>query len=109
MAQSVYVTHHSMRTIKLVDNFEGNEAKCISFHEADYECEYCGYIRNGYGYEDSNFHNNVIPDMVCPKCDKKAEPHVDTVELAKEVDATAIEYAKPQAWYFTYSYNLWYP
>ena len=40
---------------------------------ADYECEHCEYIeRNGYGYDDTNFHQNVIPDMKCPKCGKKA-------------------------------------
>ena len=38
---------------------------------ADYECEHCGYIKkDSYGYDDLNFHNNVIPQMECPKCGK---------------------------------------
>lgn len=38
--------------------------------EAIYECEHCGYIENGYGYDDTNFHQNVIPTMTCTKCRK---------------------------------------
>jgi len=42
------------------------------FH-ADYECEKCGHIEEDKsGYDDSNFHNNVIPAMVCPKCGESA-------------------------------------
>lgn len=40
--------------------------------QAIYECEHCSHKRNGYGYDDSHFHNNVIPDMECEKCGKKA-------------------------------------
>jgi len=40
--------------------------------EADYECEHCGHICNGRGYDDANFHENVIPSMPCPECGKKA-------------------------------------
>ena len=39
---------------------------------AIYECEYCGYKEEGYGYDDPNFHNNVIPDKKCNSCGKKA-------------------------------------
>lgn len=39
---------------------------------AIYECEHCGYTKEDNGYDDANFHNNVIPDMVCPECGKKA-------------------------------------
>lgn len=36
---------------------------------ADYECPNCGHIeRNQSGYDDANFHKNVIPSMECPKC-----------------------------------------
>ena len=38
---------------------------------ADYECEYCGHEEEGNGYDDANFHNNVIPDMECKQCGKK--------------------------------------
>jgi predicted RNA-binding Zn-ribbon protein involved in translation (DUF1610 family) len=33
-----------------------------------YECEGCGHTKTGYGYDDSNFHQNVIPAMKCPAC-----------------------------------------
>ena len=39
---------------------------------AIYECEHCGHTETGYGYDDANFHNNVIPDKQCKKCGKKA-------------------------------------
>ena len=35
---------------------------------AIYECEHCGYTTKGRGYDDANFHNNVIPAMKCEKC-----------------------------------------
>ncbi len=37
---------------------------------AIYECEHCGYERRGYGYDDANFHNNVIPNMEFQQCSK---------------------------------------
>ena len=37
---------------------------------AIYECDHCGHEREGYGYDDSNFHCNVIPAMKCQKCNK---------------------------------------
>lgn len=40
--------------------------------EAIYECEHCGYTEKRGGYDDKNFHENVIPEMVCPRCGKKA-------------------------------------
>jgi len=41
------------------------------FH-AIYECESCGHTEKGYGYDDANFHQNVIPKMTCPVCNKEA-------------------------------------
>jgi predicted RNA-binding Zn-ribbon protein involved in translation (DUF1610 family) len=38
--------------------------------KALYECEGCGYTCQGRGYDDANFHQNVIPAMKCPKCGK---------------------------------------
>jgi len=38
--------------------------------QAVYECEHCGATENGYGYDDDNFHQNVIPKMTCSKCGK---------------------------------------
>lgn len=41
---------------------------------ADYICEGCGYIeKNKSGYDDRNFHDNVIPKMKCPECSKSRE------------------------------------
>lgn len=39
---------------------------------AIYECEHCGFEKEGSGYDDAFFHTKVIPDMTCPKCGKKA-------------------------------------
>ena len=39
---------------------------------AVYVCEHCGHKEQGYGYDDNNFHQNVIPSMSCGKCGKKA-------------------------------------
>lgn len=41
---------------------------------ADYECESCGHIeKHKSGYDDMNFHQNVIPKMVCPECGKTSK------------------------------------
>lgn len=41
---------------------------------ADYKCEHCGHIEeNESGYDDSFFHNNVIPNMKCSKCGKTSD------------------------------------
>ena len=40
---------------------------------AIYECEHCGFTKQGSGYDDDNFHQNVIPQMKCEKCDKTAD------------------------------------
>ena len=39
---------------------------------AIYECEHCGHTHESSGYDDLYFHQNVIPNMTCPKCNKKA-------------------------------------
>lgn len=39
---------------------------------AIYICEHCGYeTGTESGYDDANFHQNVIPDMACESCGKK--------------------------------------
>lgn len=40
--------------------------------QAIYECEHCGETVAGGGYDDAHFHHNVIPDMACKACGKKA-------------------------------------
>lgn len=51
--------------------------KILSQHRRDfraiYECEHCGFTKEEYGYDDTNFHQNVIPNKVCPQCGKKAD------------------------------------
>ena len=48
----------------------------ISQHRRDftamYECEHCGHEKEGRGYDDRNFHANVIPAMKCGECSKTA-------------------------------------
>ena len=39
---------------------------------AIYECEHCGATHEGNGYDDANFHQNVIPKMKCGACGKVA-------------------------------------
>ncbi len=40
--------------------------------KAIFECEFCGNTEEKWVYDDSNFHNNVIPDMECSECKKKS-------------------------------------
>lgn len=44
--------------------------------KAIYECEHCNYVSTekeyGFGYDDRNFHDNVIPKFECKACGKKA-------------------------------------
>lgn len=48
----------------------------ISQHRRDfkavYECEHCGHTHEGSGYDDTYFHNTVIPARECSACKKKA-------------------------------------
>lgn len=40
---------------------------------ADMECESCGHIEKDVsGYDDDNFHRNVIPEMECKSCGEKS-------------------------------------
>ena len=44
----------------------------VSQHRRDftavYECEHCGHLARGSGYDDRNFHDNVVPAMRCAAC-----------------------------------------
>lgn len=46
----------------------------LSQHRRDfraiYVCEHCGHEKEGSGYDDANFHDNVIPKMCCDACGK---------------------------------------
>lgn len=50
--------------------------KILSQHRRDfrarYKCEHCGHTEEGSGYDDHNFHRNVVPQMQCKSCGKKA-------------------------------------
>ncbi len=50
--------------------------KILNQHRRDfmaiYVCEHCGATEQGFGYDDSNFHQNVIPNMICKACGEKA-------------------------------------
>ena len=52
--------------------------KILSQHRRDfkavYECESCGAIKEGNGYDDDYFHSDVIPSMVCESCSATAGP-----------------------------------
>ena len=37
---------------------------------AIYVCESCGYEEERSGYDDRNFHDNVIPNIKCKQCEK---------------------------------------
>lgn len=39
---------------------------------AIYVCK-CGHEEQGYGYDDRNFHDNVIPNMKCKECGQVEE------------------------------------
>lgn len=40
---------------------------------AIYICEGCKYEEYGKGYDDKNFHENVIPEMICDKCGQSSK------------------------------------
>lgn len=40
---------------------------------ATMECDQCGHVVEGIsGYDDANYHANVIPKVKCPECGKTA-------------------------------------
>lgn len=36
--------------------------------KAIFKCEKCGHEFEGYGYDDDNYWNNVMPNAICMKC-----------------------------------------
>ena len=40
---------------------------------AIYKCEHCGFEEEGSGYDDSYFHNEIIPNKICKSCGKKGD------------------------------------
>lgn len=49
----------------------------VSQHRRDftaiYECEHCSHTETSSGYDDTYFHQTVIPQMKCKKCEKSAD------------------------------------
>lgn len=42
-------------------------------YSADMVCEHCGHHQiDAHGYDDANYHRNVIPNMKCKSCGEKA-------------------------------------
>lgn len=60
-------------------------------------CEHCGGTqKNGHGYNDSNYHNNVIPAMCCEKCGKSSADEVSALQFREfgsieELEQSVIE------------------
>ena len=48
------------------------KSQCRRDFLAIYECEHCGALKERSGYDDSYFHQEIIPKMVCPACGKNA-------------------------------------
>lgn len=50
--------------------------KILKQHRRDftaiYLCEHCGYEHEARGYDDANFHQNVVPKMHCEVCNRTA-------------------------------------
>ena len=36
--------------------------------KADFQCEKCGHSFYAWGYSDSNYYENVLPNAICPEC-----------------------------------------
>jgi ribosomal protein S27E len=63
----------------------------ISQHRRDFyanmKCEGCGHEKfNVYGYDDTNFHVNVIPKLKCDKCGKS------TIDLGLPINPRQTKY-----------------
>lgn len=52
---------------------------------AIYLCEFCGHEEEGRGYDDRNFHDNVIPNMKCSNCGLRAEGPSSTPDVPEGV------------------------
>ena len=52
---------HRMKIVRMLDQYRRD-------FWADFECEGCGYMEHDRrGYDDRNFHDNVIPNMKCKR------------------------------------------
>lgn len=51
-----------------------------------FECEGCGCVHELRGYDDRNFHDNVIPGMVCTDCG------LSSIDMGIEAQFTQTKY-----------------
>lgn len=68
----------------------------LSQHRNDFtaimECEHCGHEHKlTTGYDDDNYHNNVIPAMKCGSCGKSSKDEMVIVSRDGERDAAQVE------------------
>lgn len=54
--------------------------------KAIFRCEECGFEQESWGYDDRNFHDNVVPKIKCGKCGKS------TIDLGCEIEYSATKY-----------------
>ena len=53
---------------------------------ADMECQHCGNAETNVScYDDSYFHQQVIPNMVCEKCGKKGSEVTSGARFSDDV------------------------
>ena len=65
---------------------------------ADYECEHCGHkLNNTSGYSDNNYFDNVIPNAICPNCNKSSKGETKEEQIAR--------HKKDNGW-DNYSYHI---
>jgi ribosomal protein L37AE/L43A len=52
---------------------------------AIYVCELCGHEEKGDGYDDSYFHETVIPNKICKNCNKKSGHQSSSPKFSDDV------------------------
>ena len=51
---------------------------------ADYECEHCGYkLDDKSGYSDDHYFDKVIPNAICPNCNKSSSGETKEEQIAR--------------------------
>lgn len=51
---------------------------------AVYKCEHCDAEKATHGYDDANFHDNVIPKMKCHDCGKISPENYEPIATKYE-------------------------
>lgn len=52
---------------------------------AIYACAHCNHEQEGSGYDDANFHQNVIPNMQCKQCGKTGGGPASTADVPAHI------------------------